>query len=73
MNFGRGGSRPNILAQIGEVVRRLIEEVEHTVPLDEQKLPLRENIRIDLRFWVEVAEGEIEGLTDEMIKKHLTV
>ncbi len=64
------GIQPNIVAQIGEVIRRLIEEDGLTVLLVEQKLPFARKYADRGR---RVAEGEISGLTDELIKKHLTV
>lgn len=70
------GIQPNIVAQIGEVIRKLIEEDGLTVLLVEQKLPFARKYAD--RFAIldrgrRVAEGEIAGLTDELIKKHLTV
>ena len=70
------GIQPNIVAQIGEVIRRLIKEDGLTVLLVEQKLPFARKYAD--RFAIldrgrRVAEGEIAGLTNELIKKHLTV
>ena len=70
------GIQPNIVAQIGEVIRRLIEEDGLTVLLVEQKLPFARKYAD--RFAIldrgrRVAEGDIAGLTDELIKQHLTV
>ncbi len=70
------GIQPNIVAQIGEVIRKLIKEDGLTVLLVEQKLPFAR--KYAHRFAIldrgrRVAEGEIAGLTDELIKKHLTV
>ena len=70
------GIQPNIVTQIGEVIRKLIEEDGLTVLLVEQKLPFARKYAD--RFAIldrgrRVAEGEIAGLTDELIKKHLTV
>ena len=70
------GIQPNIVAQIGEVIRKLIEEDGLTVLLVEQKLPFARKYAD--RFAIldrgrRVAEDEIAGLTDELIKKHLTV
>ena len=70
------GIQPNIVAQIGEVIRKLIKEDGLTVLLVEQKLPFARKYAD--RFAIldrgrRVAEGEIAGLTDELIKKHLTV
>ena len=70
------GIQPNIVAQIGEVIRRLIKEDGLTVLLVEQKLPFARKCAD--RFAImdrgrRVAEGEIAELSDELIKKHLTV
>ncbi|MDX1801416.1 MAG: urea ABC transporter ATP-binding subunit UrtE [Marinobacter sp.] len=70
------GIQPNIVAQIGEVIRRLIEEDGLTVLLVEQKLPFARKYAD--RFVImdrgrRVAEGGIGELSDELIKKHLTV
>jgi len=70
------GIQPNIVAQIGQVIRRLIEEDGLTVLLVEQKLPFAR--RFADRFAIvdrgrPVAQGGIEGLSDELIHQHLTV
>ncbi|MBB3188875.1 urea ABC transporter ATP-binding subunit UrtE [Halomonas cerina] len=70
------GIQPNIVAQIGEVIRRLIAEDGLTVLLVEQKLPFARKYAD--RFVImdrgrPVADGEIEALTDALIKEHLTV
>lgn len=70
------GIQPNIVVQIGEVIRRLIREDGLTVLLVEQKLPFARKYAD--RFVImdrgsPVARGEIAELTDELIKQHLTV
>lgn len=70
------GIQPNIVAQIGEVIRRLIKEDGLTVLLVEQKLPFARKYAD--RFVImdrgrRVAEGEIAALSDGLIKQHLTV
>ena len=70
------GIQPNIVAQIGEVIRRLIAEDGLTVLLVEQKLPFARKYAD--RFAImdrgrRVAEGEIAELSDALIKQHLTV
>ena len=70
------GIQPNIVAQIGEVIRRLIEEDGLTVLLVEQKLPFARKYAD--RFAIldrgrRMAEGEIGELSDELIKQYLTV
>lgn len=70
------GIQPNIVAQIGEVIRRLIKEDGLTVLLVEQKLPFARKYAD--RFAIldrgrRMAEGEIGELSDELIKQYLTV
>ena len=70
------GIQPNIVAQIGEVIRKLIAEDGLTVLLVEQKLPFARKYAD--RFAIldrgrRVAQGEIGELSDELIKQHLTV
>jgi len=70
------GIQPNIVAQIGDVIRRLIAEDGLTVLLVEQKLPFAR--RYADRFAIldrgrPVADGAIEQLSDALIKQHLTV
>ena len=70
------GIQPNIVAQIGEVIRRLIREDGLTVLLVEQKLPFARKYAD--RFTIldrgrPVASGGIGELSDDLIKRHLTV
>ncbi|MDQ7729500.1 urea ABC transporter ATP-binding subunit UrtE [Halomonas sp. SpR8] len=70
------GIQPNIVAQIGQVIRRLINEDGLTVLLVEQKLPFARKYAD--RFVImdrgrPVAKGEISELSNELIKQHLTV
>ncbi|WP_043532365.1 urea ABC transporter ATP-binding subunit UrtE [Litchfieldella xinjiangensis] len=70
------GIQPNIVAQIGEVIRRLIAEDGLTVLLVEQKLPFARKYAD--RFVImdrgrQVAKGPIGELSDNLIKQHLTV
>lgn len=70
------GIQPNIVAQIGEVIRRLNREDGLTVLLVEQKLPFARKYAD--RFTImdrgqTVAGGEIGELDDDLIKRHLTV
>ena len=70
------GIQPNIVAQIGDVIRRLIEEDGLTVLLVEQKLPFARKYADNFAIMDRgrrVAGGEIAELSDELIKKHLTV
>lgn len=70
------GIQPNIVTQIGEVIRTLIAEDGLTVLLVEQKLPFARKYAD--RFAIldrgrRVAEGGISDLSDQLIKQHLTV
>lgn len=70
------GIQPNIVAQIGQVIRQLINEDGLTVLLVEQKLPFARKYAD--RFVImdrgrPVAKGEINELSNELIKQHLTV
>jgi len=70
------GIQPNIVAQIGEVIRRLIREDGLSVLLVEQKLPFARKYAD--RFVImdrgrPVARGEIGELSEALIREHLTV
>lgn len=70
------GIQPNIVSQIGQVIRQLINEDGLTVLLVEQKLPFARKYAD--RFVImdrgrPVAKGEIGELFDELIQQHLTV
>jgi urea transport system ATP-binding protein len=70
------GIQPNIVAEIGSIVRRLNEEMGLTVLLVEQKLPFARKVAD--RFCLmdrgrAVASGTMEGLNDELIQQYLTV
>jgi len=69
------GIQPNVVHEIGEVIIRLVEEGV-TVLLVEQKLAFAR--RIARSFCIldrgkVVAGGQIADLTDEMVRRHLTV
>lgn len=70
------GIQPNIVAEIGDLIIKLNEETGLTVLLVEQKLPFAR--RVASRFQAldkgrVVAGGDISELTDEIVRKHLTV
>ncbi|MGB5919213.1 ATP-binding cassette domain-containing protein, partial [Arcobacter sp.] len=70
------GIQPNIVAQIGEVIDYLTKEEDMTVLLVEQKLPFARRHGDD--FYVVdrgsvVAQGEIGQLSDEIIRKYMSV
>jgi len=70
------GIQPNIVQQIGDVIKRLIEKENITVLLVEQKLPFARRVGdnfILLDRGRSVANGVMPELTDELVKKYLTV
>ncbi|MGM8931446.1 urea ABC transporter ATP-binding subunit UrtE [Salinicola halophyticus] len=70
------GIQPNIVAQIGEVIRRLNREDGLTVLLVEQKLPFARQYADGFMIMDRgqaVANGDIAELNDDLIKRHLTV
>ena len=70
------GIQPNIVQQIGGVIDYLTKEEKITVILVEQKLPFARKHGDDF-FLIErgqvVANGEIEGLSDEIVEQYLSV
>lgn len=70
------GIQPNIVKQIGDVIRLLNERDGMTVLLVEQKLAFARRVGRDFRLMEKgrvVASGAMSELSDEMIKKHLAV
>jgi urea transport system ATP-binding protein len=70
------GIQPNIVAEIGDIIRRLNRELGLTVLLVEQKLPFAR--RIGDRFTLldrgrNVASGAMAELNDGLIREYLTV
>lgn len=70
------GIQPNIVTEIGDVIQKLVKEMEVTVLLVEQKLPFAR--RVADRFCIldrgrKVAEDSIDKLSDELIRSYLTV
>ncbi len=70
------GIQPNIVQQIGDVILQLNQQENLTVLLVEQKLGFAR--RVGDRFCLMekgsvVATGEMSGLSDELISKHLAV
>lgn len=70
------GIQPNIVAEIGDIIRKLVTEIGLTVLLVEQKLPFAR--RVGDRFVIldrgrSVAQGDMPELNDELIKQYLTV
>ena len=69
------GIQPNIVHEIGEVIARL-RGAGLTVLLVEQKLPFARKVASDVRILDKgrlVVSGGIAELTDEMVRRHLTV
>ena len=70
------GIQPNIVAEIGSIVRKLNREMGLTVLLVEQKLPFARKVAD--RFCLldrgrAVARGTMSELNDELIQQYLTV
>ncbi|MBS0003034.1 MAG: urea ABC transporter ATP-binding subunit UrtE [Thioalkalivibrio sp.] len=70
------GIQPNIVRQIGDVIRQLNSEIGLSVLLVEQKLPFARRVAHDFHIMEKgtvVAHGPIHALTDELVKEHLSV
>ncbi|MFT5720576.1 MAG: urea transport system ATP-binding protein [Motiliproteus sp.] len=70
------GIQPNIVAEIGDIIRRLNQEIGLTVLLVEQKLPFARRVADHfsiLERGKNVATGKIEQLSDELVRQYLTV
>jgi urea transport system ATP-binding protein len=70
------GIQPNIVAEIGALIRRLCNELEMTVLLVEQKLPFVRKFADDFVIMDKgrvVAGGGLSGLTDDLVARHLVV
>lgn len=70
------GIQPNIVHEIGDIIRKLNQEIGLTVLLVEQKLPFAR--RVGDRFCLldrgrQVAMGEMRELDEGLIHKYLTV
>jgi urea transport system ATP-binding protein len=70
------GIQPNIVHELGDIIRRLYTEEKVSVLLVEQKLPFAR--RVAERFFLMdrgsvVASGGMDELGDELVRKHLTV
>lgn len=70
------GIQPNIVRDIGEVIRKLNRELGLTVLLVEQKLPFARRVADDF-FIMEkgsvVATGPIADLNEDLVQKYLSV
>lgn len=70
------GIQPNIVHEIGDIIRHLSGEIGLTVLLVEQKLPIVRRIADNFSILDrgrKVAGGDIDQLTDDLIKQYLTV
>ncbi len=70
------GIQPNIVAEIGDIIRKLNREIGLTVLLVEQKLPFvrrTSDCYIIMDRGRAVAHGELDTLTDELVQEYLTV
>jgi urea transport system ATP-binding protein len=70
------GIQPNVVHEIGDVIMRLNRDEKIAVLLVEQKLPFAR--RVARNFCIldrgrTMAEGPMTGLTDELVRQHLTV
>lgn len=70
------GIQPNIVQQIGDVILRLNKQEGLTVLLVEQKLNFARRVGQEFRLMEKgrvVASGTMSGLSDDLIKRHLSV
>ncbi|MEO5822211.1 MAG: urea ABC transporter ATP-binding subunit UrtE [Vicinamibacteraceae bacterium] len=70
------GIQPNVVHEIGDVLLRLNRDEGLTILLVEQKLPFARRVASDFSVLEKgrvVASGTIDGLTDDVVKNHLTV
>ncbi|WP_028079727.1 urea ABC transporter ATP-binding subunit UrtE [Solimonas soli] len=70
------GIQPNIVHEIGDLLLRLNLETGLTVLIVEQKLPFARRVASEFRVLDKgrlVAGGPIAGLSDEIVRQHLTV
>jgi urea transport system ATP-binding protein len=70
------GIQPSIVHELGDVIRRLYTEEKMSVLLVEQKLPFAR--RVAEQFFLMdrgavVASGPMQGLSDELVQRHLAV
>jgi len=70
------GIQPNIVSQIGDVIKRLNAETGLTVLLVEQKLPFARRVASEFRLMEKgrvVSSGAIAELSNELVDRHLAV
>ena len=70
------GIQPNIVTQIGDVIKQLNAKDGLTVLLVEQKLPFARRVASEFRLMEKgriVSSGAIADLSDELVERHLAV
>ena len=70
------GIQPNIVQEIGDIIKRLTVDIGLTVLLVEQKLPIVRRIAdnfVILDRGRNAAAGQIDALSDSLIREYLTV
>jgi len=70
------GIQPNIVAQIGEVIRYLVEEENMSIILVEQKVPFVKKYSDEFYILERgrvVANAKVEDLSEEIIEKYLHI
>lgn len=70
------GIQPNIVQEIGDIIRKLNQEIGLTVLLVEQKLPFARKVGDNfciLDRGRQVAQDDMSALNEELIQKYLTV
>lgn len=70
------GIQPNIVHEIGDILQRLNQQEKLTVLLVEQKLPFARRLADSFAIMEKgaiVASGGIADLTDDVVRKHLSV
>jgi urea transport system ATP-binding protein len=70
------GIQPNIVREIGDVIRRLNEEQGLTVLLVEQKLPFARRVGDEFLIMQKgamVARGAMAELGDDLVRQYLSV
>jgi urea transport system ATP-binding protein len=70
------GLQPSIVHEIGSVILKLNEETGLTILLVEQKLPFARRVASEfliLEKGRSVANGAIDGLSDDLVHQHLSV
>ena len=70
------GIQPNIVQEIGDIIKQLSSDLGVTILLVEQKLPIVR--RITDNFTIldrgrKAAQGPIDELSEDLIRKYLTV